>query len=73
MKERKRWGKEEREENWVLRDKISYKTREVGIQRLNRKWKSILPLRQGKKKKAKKELTSKKLRKFSFSKFSLFL
>ena len=62
------------EENWVLREKISYKTREVGIQRLNRKWKSILPLRQGeKKKKAKKELTSKKLRKFSFSKFSLFL
>ena len=40
------------EENWVLREKISYKTREVGIQRLNRKWKSILPLRQGEKKKS---------------------
>ena len=39
------------EEYWVLRDKISSKIREVGIQRLDRKYKSILPLRQGRKKK----------------------
>lgn len=40
------------EEYWVLRDKISSKIREVGIQRLDRKYKSILPLRQGRKKKS---------------------